>query len=221
MKRGKRPRADRNVRSGLRALVARGQGSAKWLATPKDESCRDTAAMDKGNSERTVITSERRCQGHASHLLLKLWKDETFTAFPPFPTLIPPREWISSTAEARPRFDISYTLPSGLCARSLAEGTRIRIILLRPKPRFPGLQILPEVAIASRRARGARFCWSAKFRSSKFVTVALDTLFHAGGADENPVRKVAGRGKDIRRDGRLNRQMLAEHDAGLLSAIRR
>src|SRR5437588_7423374 len=49
-------------------------------------------------------------------------------------------------------FDISYTLPSG-CARALAEGTAdIGIIPAAAYAEIPGLEVLPEVAIASRRA---------------------------------------------------------------------
>jgi len=49
-------------------------------------------------------------------------------------------------------FEISYTLPS-LCARALAEGTAdIGIIPAAAYAQIPGLQILPDVAIASRRA---------------------------------------------------------------------
>ena len=49
-------------------------------------------------------------------------------------------------------FDISYTLPSS-CARALAAGTAdIGIIPAAAYTQIPGLQIVPDVAIASRRA---------------------------------------------------------------------
>ncbi|MFZ0805799.1 MAG: MqnA/MqnD/SBP family protein, partial [Candidatus Sulfotelmatobacter sp.] len=50
------------------------------------------------------------------------------------------------------QFDISYTLPSA-CAGALAEGRAdIGIIPAAAYPQIPGLQVLPDVAIASRRA---------------------------------------------------------------------
>ena len=50
------------------------------------------------------------------------------------------------------QFDISYTLPSS-CARALEAGTAdIGIIPAAAYALIPGLQILPGVAIASRRA---------------------------------------------------------------------
>lgn len=71
-------------------------------------------------------------------------------------------------------FDISYTLPSA-CARALADGTAdIGIIPAAAYAEIPGLQILPEVAIASRRAVRSILLVS-KVPIEKVRTIALDT----------------------------------------------
>jgi chorismate dehydratase len=71
-------------------------------------------------------------------------------------------------------FDISYTLPSA-CARALSEGTAdIGIIPAAAYAMIPGLQILPDVAIASRRAVRSILLVS-KNPIDQVRTVALDT----------------------------------------------
>src|SRR5579863_9012147 len=71
-------------------------------------------------------------------------------------------------------FDISYTLPSA-CARALAEGSAdIGIIPAAAYAQIPGLQILPDVAIASRRAVRSILLVSKK-PIEEVHTVALDT----------------------------------------------
>src|SRR5579872_1143357 len=76
--------------------------------------------------------------------------------------------------EAARDFDISYTLPSS-CARSLADGTPdIGIIPAAAYAEIPGLQVLPEVAIASRRAVRSILLVS-KVPIENVRTVALDT----------------------------------------------
>lgn len=71
-------------------------------------------------------------------------------------------------------FDISYTLPSS-CARALAEGTAdIGIIPAAAYAQIPGLQILPDVAIASRRAVRSILLVS-QIPVELVRTVALDT----------------------------------------------
>ena len=63
-----------------------------------------------------------------------------------------PLMWDFEHGEAGRDFDISYTLPSA-CARSLADGTAdIGIIPAAAYAEIPDLLVLPEVAIASRRA---------------------------------------------------------------------
>ena len=71
-------------------------------------------------------------------------------------------------------FEISYTLPSS-CARALAEGTAdIGIIPAAAYAQIPGLQILPDVAIASRRAVRSILLVS-QIPVELVRTVALDT----------------------------------------------
>jgi chorismate dehydratase len=78
------------------------------------------------------------------------------------------KEW------ATRHFDISYTLPSA-CARALAEGTAdIGIIPAAAYTQIPGLLILPDVAIASRRAVRSILLVS-KMPIEQVRTVALDT----------------------------------------------
>jgi chorismate dehydratase len=72
------------------------------------------------------------------------------------------------------KFEISYTLPSA-CARTLAEGDAdIGIIPAAAYTQIPGLQILPDVAIASRRAVRSILLVS-RVPIEQVRTVALDT----------------------------------------------
>jgi chorismate dehydratase len=85
-----------------------------------------------------------------------------------------PLMWDLEHSEAGSQFDISYTLPSG-CARALAEGKAdIGIIPAAAYAEIPGLQVLPDVAIASRRAVRSILLVS-KVPVEKVRTVALDT----------------------------------------------
>jgi chorismate dehydratase len=60
--------------------------------------------------------------------------------------------WDFEHSHAGREFEISYTVPS-LCAKALADGTAdIGIIPAAAYAQIPGLQVLPDVAIASRRA---------------------------------------------------------------------
>jgi chorismate dehydratase len=127
-----------------------------------------------------------------------------------------PLMWDFEHGEAGRDFAIAYTLPSS-CARSLAEGTAdIGIIPAAAYAEIPGLQILPEVAIASRRAVRSILLVS-KVPIDQVRSIALDTssmtsvaltkvLFEKwlGGA-----RTYSAMAPDID-------QMLASHDAGLL-----
>lgn len=85
-----------------------------------------------------------------------------------------PLMWDFEHGEAGRKFDISYTLPSG-CARTLASGEAdIGIIPAAAYAQIPRLQILPDVAIASRRAVRSILLVS-KVPFEKMRTVALDT----------------------------------------------
>ena len=113
-------------------------------------------------------------------------------------------------------FDISYTLPSA-CARSLAEGTAdIGIIPAAAYAEIPGLQVLPEVAIASRRA-----VWSillvSKVPIEQVRTVALDTSSMTSVALMKVLfEKWLGGGRTFTAMAPDVDAMLAENDAGLL-----
>jgi chorismate dehydratase len=85
-----------------------------------------------------------------------------------------PLMWDFEHGEAGQHFDISYTLPSA-CARALAEGTAdIGIIPAAAYAQIPGLHILPDVAIASRRAVRSILLVSRK-PVEDVGTIALDT----------------------------------------------
>jgi chorismate dehydratase len=82
--------------------------------------------------------------------------------------------WDFEHGEAGREFDISYTLPSG-CARDLAENKAdIGIIPAAAYTQIPGLQILPDVAIASRQAVRSILLVS-KVPIREIRSVALDT----------------------------------------------
>jgi chorismate dehydratase len=127
-----------------------------------------------------------------------------------------PLMWDFEHGEAGREFDISYTLPSA-CARSLAEGAAdIGIIPAAAYAEIPSLQILPEIAIASRREVRSILLVS-KVPLEKVRTVALDTssmtsvaltkiLFEKWLGGERTFTSMA---PDLDR-------MLAAHDAGLL-----
>jgi len=124
--------------------------------------------------------------------------------------------WDFEHGEAGGAFDISYTLPSN-CARSLADGTAdIGIIPAAAYAEIPDLLVLPEVAIASRRAVRSILLVS-KVPVEQIRTVALDTssmtsvaliqiLFEKWLGGERTFTAMA---PDVER-------MLAECDAGLL-----
>lgn len=117
---------------------------------------------------------------------------------------------------ARSQFDISYTLPSG-CARALAEGTAdIGIIPAAAYAGIPGLMVLPEVAIASRRAVRSILLVS-KVPMEKVRSVALDTSSMTSVALTKILfEKWLGGGRTFTAMAPDVEAMLAEHDAGLL-----
>ena len=106
--------------------------------------------------------------------LLKLWKMRRLRISAISYLNTAPLMWDFEHGDAGRDFDISYTLPSA-CARALAEGTAdIGIIPAAAYAEIPGLQVLPEVAIASRRAVRSILLVS-KVPIEKVRTVALDT----------------------------------------------
>jgi len=113
-------------------------------------------------------------------------------------------------------FDISYTLPSA-CARSLAEGTAdIGIIPAAAYAEIAGLQVLPEVAIASRRAVRSILLVS-KVPIERVRSVALDTSSMTSVALTKLLfEKWMGGGRTFTAMPPDIDTMLAAHDAGLL-----
>jgi chorismate dehydratase len=118
--------------------------------------------------------------------------------------------------EAGSQFDISYTLPSG-CARALADGTAdIGIIPAAAYAANPELVVLPEVAIASRRAVRSILLVS-KVPIEKVRSVALDTSSMTSVALTKILfEKWLGGGRTFTAMAPDVDAMLAEHDAGLL-----
>ncbi len=150
--------------------------------------------------------------------LLKLWKMRRLRISAISYLNTAPLMWDFEHGDSGQDFDISYTLPSA-CARALADGTAdIGIIPAAAYAEIPALQILPEVAIASRRAVRSILLVSkvpiAKIRSvaldtSSLTSVALTKILFAkwlGGGSEVTFTAMA---PDVD-------TMLAANDAGLL-----
>ena len=127
-----------------------------------------------------------------------------------------PLMWDFEHGEAGRDFDISYTLPSA-CARAVGDGSAdIGIIPAAAYAEIPGLQILPEVAIASRRAVRSILLVS-KVPVEQVRTVALDTSSMTSVALTKVLfEKWLGGGRDFTAMKPDVDQMLAGHDAGLL-----
>jgi len=127
-----------------------------------------------------------------------------------------PLMWDFEHGEAGPQFDISYTLPSA-CAHALAEGTAdLGIIPAAAYAEIPGLQVVPEVAIASRRAVRSILLVS-KVPMEKIRTVALDTSSLTSVALTKVLfEKWLGGGRKFTPMLPDIDKMLAEHDAGLV-----
>jgi chorismate dehydratase len=124
--------------------------------------------------------------------------------------------WDFEHGDSGRHFDISYTLPSD-CARALAEGSAdIGIIPAAAYTQIPGLQVLPEVAIASRRAVRSILLIS-KVPIEKVRTVALDTSSMTSVALTKILfEKWLGGGRTFTPMAPDIDDMLAEHDAGLV-----
>jgi len=127
-----------------------------------------------------------------------------------------PLMWDFEHGEVGSRFDISYTLPSA-CAHALAEGTAdIGIIPAAAYAQIPGLLVLPEVAIASRRAVRSILLVS-KVPVAKVRTVALDTSSMTSVALTKILfEKWLGGGRTYSSMEPNLEKMLAECDAGLV-----
>jgi chorismate dehydratase len=127
-----------------------------------------------------------------------------------------PLMWDFEHGEAGRQFEISYTLPSS-CARALAEGTAdIGIIPAAAYTEIAGLEILPGVAIASRRAVRSILLVS-EIPVELVRTVALDTSSMTSVAlTRILLEKWMGGGRTfVAMEPDLDR-MLAQCDAGLL-----
>jgi chorismate dehydratase len=127
-----------------------------------------------------------------------------------------PLMWDFEHAEAGRHFDISYTLPSA-CAGALAEGSAdIGIIPAAAYAQIHGLQVLPDVAIASRRAVRSILLVS-KMPVQQVLTVALDTSSLTSVALTKVLfEKWLGGGRIFTPMAPDIEQMLASHDAALV-----
>lgn len=124
--------------------------------------------------------------------------------------------WDFEHGTAGGQFEISYTLPSN-CARQLAEGTAdIGIIPAAAYTQIPGLQVLPDVAIASRRAvRSILLVSKAPIETVR--RVALDTSSMTSVALAKVLfEKWLGGAREYRPMAPEVDRMLAECDAGLV-----
>lgn len=124
--------------------------------------------------------------------------------------------WDFEHGDAARNFDISYTLPSG-CARALAEGAAdIGIIPAAAYAQIAGLQILPDVAIASRQPVRSILLVS-QVPVEKVRTVALDTSSMTSVALTKVLfEKWLGGSRTFTPMEPNLEQMLAHCDAGLL-----
>ena len=127
-----------------------------------------------------------------------------------------PLMWDFEHGKADSQFEISYTLPSG-CARALAAGTAdIGIIPAAGYTEIPGLLVLPEVAIASRRPVRSILLVS-KVPSEQVRTVALDTSSMTSVALTKVLFETwMGGAREYRPMEPDIEKMLAECDAGLV-----
>jgi chorismate dehydratase len=127
-----------------------------------------------------------------------------------------PLMWDFDHEEVGQHFEISYTLPSA-CAQGLAAGTAdIGIIPAAAYTETPGLLILPDVAIAARRAVRSILLIS-KMPIERVRTVALDTSSMTSVALTKVLfEKWLGGARSYKPMPPNADRMLAECDAGLL-----
>ena len=127
-----------------------------------------------------------------------------------------PLMWDFEHGDSRRHFEISYTLPSS-CARDLADGAAdIGIIPVAAYAQISGLQILPDVAIASRRAVRSILLVS-QIPVELVRTVALDTSSMTSVALTRILfEKWLGGGRTFSSMEPDIEKMLEQCDAGLL-----
>jgi len=127
-----------------------------------------------------------------------------------------PLMWDFEHAQAGRQFDISYTIPSA-CAQALEAGAAdIGIIPAAAYVLIPGLKILPDVAIASRRAVRSILLIS-KTPIEEIRSVALDTSSMTSVALTKVLfEKWLGGGRTFTPMAPDVEKMLAQHDAGLV-----
>lgn len=127
-----------------------------------------------------------------------------------------PLMWDFEHGEAGSQFDISYTIPSA-CAAALQQGSAdIGIIPAAAYASIPDLLILPDVAIAARRAVRSILLVS-KVPWEQVRTVALDTSSLTSVALAKVIfSKWLGGGRVFTPAAPNLDSMLATHDAGLL-----
>ena len=126
-----------------------------------------------------------------------------------------PLMWDFEHGAAGSRFEISYTIPSG-CAQALAEGSGdIGIIPAAAYTQVPGLQILPDVAIASRRAVRSILLIS-KTPVEQVRTVALDTSSMTSVALAKILLQWLGGPREFTPMQPSLEEMLSRHDAALI-----
>jgi chorismate dehydratase len=127
-----------------------------------------------------------------------------------------PLMWDFEYGTAGRHFEIFYTLPSS-CARALREGTAdIGIIPAAAYTQIPGLQVLPGVAIASRRPVRS-ILLVRKVPIEEIRTVALDTSSMTSVALTKVIfeKWLGGRRTFVSMAPDIEK-MLSENDAGLL-----
>jgi chorismate dehydratase len=127
-----------------------------------------------------------------------------------------PLMWDFEHGPAGQQFDIDYTLPSA-CARALAAGTAdIGIIPAAAYTQIPGLQILPDVAIASRQPVRSILLVSRR-PMDKVRSVALDTSSMTSVALTKVIfEKWLGGGRTYTPMEPVIEQMLEQCDASLV-----
>jgi chorismate dehydratase len=124
--------------------------------------------------------------------------------------------WDFEHGNAGEQFDISYTIPSA-CAAALGAGSAdIGIVPAAAYASTPDLVILPDVAIAARRAVRSILLVS-KVPLEQVRTVALDTSSLTSVALTKVIfSKWLGGGRTFTPMSPNLERMLADHDAGLL-----
>jgi len=148
--------------------------------------------------------------------LLKLWKMRRLRISAISYLNTAPLMWDFEHGNSGKDFDISYTVPSA-CAQALADGRAdIGIIPAAAYAQIPGLQVLPDVAIASRRAVRSILLVS-KVPIEQVRTIALDTSSMTSVALTKVLfEKWLGGGRTFTPMAPDVEAMLAECDAGLL-----